>query len=436
MWQQYLPRIQEHCRAMRSRDYASMSLTQLAGSLDGLFTDTAAAFRMTTVLIFAYLRPMAAVVSFCETELGEDGASIAARLMQGSANETSASGYGLSDLTERAAALPAVSDALKAGRFDSLNSTAGGPEFLQRLRAFLDEYGWRAESWALPHVPTWAENPQVPLALIARYLANPERTPAAALRRSAESRRAAVAEAESRLSGAALDEFRRLLAVAEQHVPISEARALWQLLIIGSIRVPVVALGEKLVQEGVIEAPNDIFYLTVPEVIHVAAAPRPLQPQIAQREQELQRCEELTPPPFLGAPPAMDRAPPDLRSVMRHLRGYGVLPSEDARVINGMGASKGKARGTARVLRGLDQAARLQEGDILVCRTTAPPWTPLFSLAAAVVTDAGGILSHSAICAREYGIPAVVGTQMATARIPDGAIVVVDGDKGTVTLEA
>ena len=104
-------------------------------------------------------------------------------------------------------------------------------------------------------------------------------------------------------------------------------------------------------------------------------------------------------------------------------------------MLKGLGASKGVARGVARVIVGLHEAERLQPGDILVCRTTAPPWTPLFTIAAAVVTDSGGLLSHSAICAREYGVPCVVATQDATVRIPDGATVTVDGTKGTVTIE-
>jgi pyruvate,water dikinase len=87
------------------------------------------------------------------------------------------------------------------------------------------------------------------------------------------------------------------------------------------------------------------------------------------------------------------------------------------------------------VIRSLDEADRLQSGDVLVCRSTAPPWTPLFAIAAAVVTDTGGILSHSAIVAREYGIPAVVGTRVATERIPDGARVTVDGNAGEVRIE-
>jgi pyruvate,water dikinase len=101
-----------------------------------------------------------------------------------------------------------------------------------------------------------------------------------------------------------------------------------------------------------------------------------------------------------------------------------------------MGASKGTVTGRARVIFGLDESHRLQPGDILVCRTTAPPWTSLFAMAGGVVTDAGGLLSHSAICAREFGIPAVVATQVGTARIPDGALITIDGEKGTVLIQS
>jgi rifampicin phosphotransferase len=86
------------------------------------------------------------------------------------------------------------------------------------------------------------------------------------------------------------------------------------------------------------------------------------------------------------------------------------------------------------VLRSLSEADRLEPGDVLVTEFTAPPWTPLFATAAAVVTDAGGILSHCAVVAREYGIPAVVGTGRATATIQDGQQIEVDGNAGLVRL--
>ena len=85
-------------------------------------------------------------------------------------------------------------------------------------------------------------------------------------------------------------------------------------------------------------------------------------------------------------------------------------------------------------MRALADAAKLQPGEVLVAETTAPPWTPLFGTACAVVTDTGGILSHCAVVAREYGIPAVVGAVVATNRVRDGQLLEVDGDAGTIRL--
>jgi pyruvate,water dikinase len=431
----YLPKVKAACASIRNRNYEAQTASELAESLDAIFTDVAEAFRFTTVLIFAFLRPTALLVDFCERELGADGAEIAARLLQGFENETSTAGFGLGELTAQAASLRDVAAALRESRFDAIEKLPGGPEFLTGLKRFFDEYGWRAESWALPHAFTWAEKPQIPLALIGRYLTDPSRSPYVALTKAAQDREAAVGEIQGRLSKDKLAEFQRLLDAAIEHVAISEGRALWQLLIIGSVRVPVMALGRKLVDAGVIAEANDIFYLTHAEVLDCSRVPRSMKALIDDRKAELERSDTLQPPPFIGVPPSIDRAPPDLRNVMRHLRGYGVITSMDVGVINGLGASRGIARGRARILKSVDEADRLQSGDVLVCRTTAPPWTPLFSIASAVVTDAGGILSHSAICAREYNIPCIVGTQLATKRIPDGAMVTVDGSKGTVTIE-
>jgi phosphoenolpyruvate synthase/pyruvate phosphate dikinase len=103
-------------------------------------------------------------------------------------------------------------------------------------------------------------------------------------------------------------------------------------------------------------------------------------------------------------------------------------------VVAGHAGSPGVVRGTARVIRSLTEAGRLQYGEILVAEATLPEWTPLFATAAAVVTDIGGILSHSAVVAREYCIPAVVGTGIATATIRDGQLIEVDGTHGMVRL--
>jgi rifampicin phosphotransferase len=100
----------------------------------------------------------------------------------------------------------------------------------------------------------------------------------------------------------------------------------------------------------------------------------------------------------------------------------------------GLGVSPGKVSAVARVIHSLDEMQRLNPGEILVARTTTPAWTPLFARAAGLITDLGGPLAHGSIVAREYGIPAVMGTGSATQRIQDGEIITIDGTTGRVEL--
>jgi pyruvate,water dikinase len=108
----------------------------------------------------------------------------------------------------------------------------------------------------------------------------------------------------------------------------------------------------------------------------------------------------------------------------------------EANKVKGLAGSAGVIRGTARILHSLSDAGKLQSGDVLITVATEPPWTPLFATAGAVVTDNGGVLSHTAVVAREYRIPAVVGTGFATTTFQDGQLLEVNGNTGTVRLIA
>jgi pyruvate,water dikinase len=247
----------------------------------------------------------------------------------------------------------------------------------------------------------------------------------------------ALQRARAQLSGETRAQFESLVDACRDYVAQSEERAFWQLTSVGALRAPVLALGRKLVEAGVIGEANDAYYFTTRELAAAAAKGPSLKHEAAVRKAELERQKTLTPPPFVGTPPSLAGGmPPGMEAFFRYYGGmrFG-LPSARSATINGMAASKGIVRGTARLIRDLTESERLQPGDILVCRSTAAPWTPLFGIAGGVVTDSGGVLSHSAICAREYGIPAVVGTQIGTASIPEGATVVVNGDIGAVTIE-
>ena len=106
--------------------------------------------------------------------------------------------------------------------------------------------------------------------------------------------------------------------------------------------------------------------------------------------------------------------------------------NEEEQSFKGYAASKGTHTGIVKVIRNQDDFSKLNKGDVLVCKTTLPPWTVLFSIAGAVITDAGGILSHAGTVAREYKLPAVLGTKVGTQLLKDGDVVTVDGTSGVV----
>lgn len=432
----YAPRIKGTCDRTRAGDYDSMSLAELGDSIEGIVADSVKAFGYTMKAITAFMGPTFGFVAFLQNELGEEGPRLAATLLQGFENGTAAAGAGLSDLAEEASRRPAVANALREGRFESLDSVEGGAEFMARFRAYLDEFGWRVDSWTYIERPTWAENARLPLTLISHYINDAERSPAAAHLRAVAQREEAVKDVEGRLGADKLPQFRAMLEMCQVHVPVSEGRALWQLITVGSLRVPFLALGRKLVAAGALASADQVFFFDTVELKSAAHNPTPqLMATAAARQQEFARCGALTPPPFVGNPPDMSLMPPEVQPILTLFLGVA-LPSVEGREIKGQAASKGVVRARARVLKDLGEAERFQPGEILVCTTTAPPWTPLFAIAAAVVTDSGGVLSHSAICAREYAIPCVVATQVATQLIADGSMITVDGTRGTVLLES
>jgi pyruvate,water dikinase len=195
--------------------------------------------------------------------------------------------------------------------------------------------------------------------------------------------------------------------------------------------------GRRLTEAGVIEQAGDVFYLWLDELRATAAELPHLDRKelVAARKADEVRFAAVEPPPALGTPPP-DGPPSDDQLARADIKFFGapVQPSPTPGQFTGLAGSPGTVRGPAKVVHTLAEAGKLRRGDILVAVTTAPPWTPLFATAAAVVTDTGGVLSHCAVVAREYGIPAVIGTGNASAIIKDGDLLDVDGLAGTVCI--
>jgi pyruvate,water dikinase len=257
-------------------------------------------------------------------------------------------------------------------------------------------------------------------------------TPAQNHNRVVEARETAEGAAFAALASSPrrLRAFGRLLADAQHLVPIREEQTEELTIAWPVMRRAVLRVGEALADRGLISDPDDVFFLTRAEVLAaVDGAPPASTVDVPARRSLRTEQARLVPPRLVG------RVNPMIQKVWDSFPGLiGAVPSDHA-LVSGVPASPGRASGPVRVIRGPDEFDALQPGEILVAPLTAPAWTPLFTRAAAVVTDVGSAAAHASIIAREYGIPAVVGCGDATARLRTGLRVTVDGNTGNVELE-
>jgi phosphohistidine swiveling domain-containing protein len=224
-----------------------------------------------------------------------------------------------------------------------------------------------------------------------------------------------------------LSRFEALLGVAQRYAVLRERQARDFTLAWPLLRRCALQLGEGLAAQDVIGAAEDVFFLTRAE-LDGRGDP---SGAVADRRRAWERQRRLVAPLDLGTPPRAIRSL--VHGAAEAARTKPVPP--DA-VLVGEPASPGRASGVVRIVRGPEDFGSFRDGEVLVARLTAPAWTPLFGRAAAVVTDGGTLAAHASLVAREYGIPAVVGTGNATLRLRDGQAVTVDGGAGTVELKS
>jgi rifampicin phosphotransferase len=303
------------------------------------------------------------------------------------------------------------------------------------LDTYLADFGHRTLYLALS-APSLFEDPTPVVAMLQDALRRPQH------------------DARERLTEVAADRERRLAAARERLLGYPEpVRAVFdERLTIGrcacrlledhnflidygttaAVRNVVLEVGRRLARAGTVAEAADVFHLTWEELRATWAACPEIDRRalVAEREADLRRYADVDPPKTLGTPPSAAAAAGNAHD--------GRTPPEtrEPDVVTGNPGAAGLVRGRARVLRDLRDAGLLRPGEVLVATTTSQPWTPLFGIAAGLVTDTGGVLSHSAVVAREYGLPAVVGTRVGTRRIRDGMLLEVDGDRGTVRIVA
>ncbi len=410
------PSIESAARAIWDRDYSALSLSELVDLLEELAETAASHSDLMFRALHLVTHSRSQLIDFCEEYLGETTDGIITEVLQGVDNVSVQSGATLWDIAQLAKGKSELRELLQSGSVkpDAISLVEGGPEFLERFRTWLDVYGRRNGAFGEIGEPTWLEDWRVPLKLAAYYM--DAKNPGDAQRRAAARREELTAMIEARLpSDSERARFQSLLLAALDYLPVRESRPFATGMSRASLRVPLLTFGRKLKEQGVIDGPEDVFFLTMSELRSASSGLLPpAQQLVARRRSEHEYWRNVVPPPLLG---------PAARQ-----------PAETGDTVTGLAGSRGVAEGIARVVMTLEEGDRLHPGEILVTRTTAPLWTPLFGVASAVVTDGGGVLSHCAIVAREYGIPAVVGAQSATHRIRDGARILVDGTNGVVRI--
>jgi phosphohistidine swiveling domain-containing protein len=303
----------------------------------------------------------------------------------------------------------------------SLERLQVGKDFLGRFDAFLDQYGHRETSLTISQ-PAWKDRPEIVLGLL-KVLAVTEP-------HTAESYQAWRRARDELLAHSSLGRwplrkiFLKSLALARAVFQIREDTHFYATLPQPLIRHIAIELGRRLLQAGVLAAWQDVFHLRLAELEPLGEPWPPAGETLDQIRALVARRKARR--AALAGQPVFD--PRWLASEPAELVGVDVL-------LSGAAASPGRASGPARIIRNTSEFGKLQPGDVLVAPVTNPAWTPLFQRAAAVVVDTGGSASHVAIVAREYGIPAVMGTGNGTQKLVDGQLIRVDGSKGLIFAE-
>jgi len=318
----------------------------------------------------------------------------------------------------------------------SLKASERGRRFIAgRVDPYQREFGWHAV-WSHEFIfPTVREQMEPVLELVRGYLTTDYDFPSAieAMRLDIE---AASREILEGLTGDALEEMRAANAVNLRMAPLTPDHHFY--IDQGAnahVRLVLMEVGRKLVEAGRLDQPDDVMFLRYTELRGLigSAEAIPSRAIVASRRLEREAAERLRPRDWVGTVTPSQLAFPYLVN-WGYPDRFHQKQSDDQRFIAGLGASAGVVEGIARVVRTIDEFDEVRDGDILVCQMTNPAWVVLFTKIAGLVTDTGGTTSHPAVLSREFGIPAVIGTSVATQRIATGDRVRIDGTAGRVEI--
>ncbi|MBH8605384.1 phosphoenolpyruvate synthase [Thermoactinomyces sp. CICC 10522] len=345
-------------------------------------------------------------------------------------NITSEMGLALLDVADVIRPYPEVIHYLqhvKDDRFlDELVKFDGGREVREAILAFLNKYGMRCPGEIDITRTRWSENPTALIPLILRNIKNFE--PGAGKRKFEQGRQEALKKEQALLGRLKqlpdgerkAEETKRMISLLRNFIGFREYPKYGMMNRYFIYKQALLKEAEQLLQAKVIREKEDIYYLTFEELREVVRTNKLDYRIISKRKDEYKRYENLTPPRVITSDGEI-------------IAGKYKRENLPAEAIAGLPVSTGVIEGRARVILNMEDAD-LEEGDILVTTFTDPSWTPLFVSIKGLVTEVGGLMTHGAVIAREYGIPAVVGVENATKLIKDGQRIRVNGTDGYIEI--
>jgi phosphohistidine swiveling domain-containing protein len=355
------------------------------------------------------------------------------KMTQGRAHSLQRLEVDMQRLTELARSAPAVAEGLDSGTIttlDELRTTRRGEALVDAIGPFLETHGNLGHAGEDMRALPWADDLSLLFAEIGRRLASPASDPEARQARLIAEGEAIAASARDKLRDRSLDlvAFEEVLAVARDVGPLTEEHNYWlDRQMQSNVGRMFRSIGRRLEREGLIEKQENVYHFELAEFAGSLRHRKDLRTLEQERTAEFARWTRMRAPQTIGGEAPLLGATGSTTSDLFHRSRQ-----DESGVIKGVAASSGVRRGAVKLVWTTDDFKKMKPGDVLVCRSSNVSWIPLFTIAAAVVTDVGGALSHAAVVAREFGVPAVVGVGVAFERLRDGMIVEVDGDRGTV----
>ena len=446
-WQRrYLPEIQRNFEYLDSFPMDSSSLPELMILLEDAIDIQERHFRLHWMLNLAQFQSSLTFESLFVRIVGEAHKGLVGRILVSDEDRNWDSVRDLWKLKEVARAAPAIRQAFEKESTDNVVKTlAGSPEgrdFLKKIDDYKLEYGNKS-MWAHEYIyPTWRENPTPIVEAIRGYLTS-DYDYEKDVRQLRQNRDAAIAAmwglVPATVAQADRDALRSALDLALKMTPLTPDHHFYMDQgTYARVRLVLMAVGRKLVEQSVLREADDVMFLTYHELRVISADPGAFDVKslVATRRTERQAAFGRRPRLWAGTITHWSLHEEPYKQGNWDWPGIYERSKEAARpaggTLRGLGASAGVVEGTARVVDSPEQFDQVQKGELLICKMTSPAWVVLFTKIAGLVTDSGGALSHPAVVSREFGIPAVVGTRTATQTIKTGQRLRVDGAAGTV----